>query len=408
MSTSSSPNGQRTIYFDCYSGASGDMILGALLDCGVPQQELERLLKGLDLPGWRLEVSKVKRHALCGTDLAVLAEQSSEHRGLAEIARIINSSTIPPAIKEKSLAIFRNLAEAEAAVHGTTVDKVHFHEVGAVDAIIDIVGSVAALYLLNINSLYCSPLPLGRGTVQTAHGLIPLPGPAVFKLLQKRRVPLYGVDATWELVTPTGAAILTTLADGFGPLPPLTVETVGYGAGKHDPGYPNFLRVIAGTLNHAAPGPIERVVEMESNIDDLNPEIYGYLMEKLLEAGALDVYFTPIQMKKNRPAVKVAVLAAPSRLDSLMEIMFAETSTLGVRIFEGSKWMRPRSVQTVQTEWGPVRLKIAPGTEGSRPQHVAPEYDDCREIALRTGLPLKEIYSRVEYLWQQGKLNNRS
>ena len=292
MSTSSSFNGQRTIYFDCYSGASGDMILGALLDCGAPQQEVERLLKGLDLPGWRLEVRKVKRHALCGTDLVVLVEQSSEHRGLAEIARIINGSTMPREIKEKSLAVFYNLAEAEAAVHGTTVDQVHFHEVGAIDAIIDIVGSVAALHLLNISSFYCSPLPLGRGTVQTAHGLIPLPGPAVLKLLQKRRVPLYGVDATWEMVTPTGAAILATLADSFGPLPPLAVEAVGYGAGKHDPGYPNFLRVIAGTLNYTAPGPNERVLEMEANIDDLNPEIYGYLMEKLLE-GAPWMFILP-------------------------------------------------------------------------------------------------------------------
>jgi len=406
VNTSSSPGGHRTIYFDCYSGASGDMILGALLDCGAPQQEVERLLKGLDLPGWRLEVRKVKRHALCGTDLVVLVEQSSEPHDLAEIARIINGSTMPREIKEKSLAVFYNLAEAEAAVHGTTLDQVHFHEVGAVDAIIDIVGSVAALHLLNISSIYCSPLPLGRGTVQTAHGLIPLPGPAVLKLLQKRRVPLYGVDASWEMVTPTGAAILATLADSFGPLPPLAVEAVGYGAGKHDPGYPNFLRVITGTLNYATPALNERVLEMEANIDDLNPEIYGYLMEKLLEAGALDVYFTPIQMKKNRPAVKVAVLAAPGNLDSLMQIMFAETSTLGVRIFEGSKWMRPRSVQTVETEWGPVRLKIVPGAEGSLPQHVAPEYDDCREIARHTGLPLKDIYRRVEYLFQQSKLKN--
>jgi len=392
----------RVVYFDCYSGISGDMTLGALLDCGAPLEEVTQLLQRLNLPGWRLQAKKVIRHGLSGTDLSVVVEKHDPvHRGLTDITGIINDSDLPRPIKDKSITIFKHLAEAEACVHGAAVEKIHFHEVGAVDALVDIVGSVSALHMLNINTVYCSPLPLGRGMVQSAHGLIPLPGPAVLQLIQKRGVPVYGVNEVWEQVTPTGVAIMTALADHFGPLPALTIESVGYGAGKFDPGYPNFLRALVGVPVSVTNAWEEPLLQIEANIDDLNPEIYGYLMEKLIEAGAMDVFFTPIQMKKNRPAVKLSLLSAPFSLDPLLGLIFNETSTLGVRIFEGRKKMRPRFVDTVQTEWGPVRIKIVPAEDEGFPQHVAPEYEDCRAIAVRTGLPLKEIYRMAEYTYRR-------
>lgn len=400
MSAFAPNQGNRVLYFDCYSGISGDMALGALLDCGAVLEDVQQLLQNLNLPGWRLQAEKVIRHGLSGTSVTVAVTQPGRaHRGLREITVLIGESALPQPVKDKSIAIFKHLAQAEAAVHGVTVEQVQFHEVGAVDAIIDIVGSVAALYLLKINSIYCSPLPVGRGTVQTAHGLIPLPGPAVMELFKSRQVPVYGVESSWELVTPTGAAIVSTLAEFFGPAPPLAVEGVGYGAGQCDPGYPNYLRVLIGTDVSTSSAWEERVMEIEANIDDLNPEIYGFLMEKLLEEGALDVYFTPIQMKKNRPAVKLAVLTSPQNLNLLLDTIFCETSTLGVRVYEGRKMMRLRAVETVQTDWGPVRVKIVPAEDGRMPLHFAPEYEDCRAIAARTGLPLKEIYRRVDFIF---------
>lgn len=395
-----SPAGDKIVYFDCYSGVSGDMTLGALLDCGVSLKELRALLAGLELPGWRLQVERVTRRGLAGTAAAVLVDHAAEtHRHLPEITGLIRESALPEQVKEKSIAVFENLARAEAAVHGIAVDQVHFHEVGAVDAIIDIVGSAAALYLLGAARVYCSPLPVGGGMVKAAHGLLPLPAPAVLELLKARRVPVYGRDTDKELVTPTGAALVITLADGFGPPAEMTIEAVGYGAGTLDPGWPNFLRLLAGTAVSPTAVYEEQVELIEANIDDLNPEIFGYLMDKLFAAGALDVFFTPIQMKKNRPAVKLAVLAPPHRLAALMDAVFEETSTLGVRVSGARKIMRPRTVETVQTEWGPVRVKLVP-REGSFPVHFAPEYEDCLEIARRTGLPLKEVYRRVEYRFQ--------
>jgi len=294
-------------------------------------------------------------------------------------------------------------------VHGIPVERVHFHEVGAVDAIVDIVGGAAALHLLGVEAVYCSPLPLGRGMVQCAHGLLPLPAPAVVELCKGHRVPVYGRETELELVTPTGAAFVATLAQGYGPPPGMFVEKIGYGAGKKDPGYPNYLRVMVGTGTAAAPLPEERLQVIEANIDDLNPEIFGYLMEKLLEGGALDVYFTPIQMKKNRPAVKLAVLAPGHGLNALLETIFNETSTLGVRVFEGRKIMRTRAVEVMQTPWGPVRVKLVPAAAPERdlPLHFAPEFEDCQAVARRTGLPLKEIYREVEFLFRR-QFRNKS
>lgn len=376
------------------------MTLGALLDCGLEISRLREMLSGLSLSGYRLEVARVSRYGLAGSDLRVIIEEDApRQRGLAEIQRLIRRSTLPDAVKEGSEAVFLNLATAEAGVHGTSIENVHFHEVGAVDAIVDIVGSVGALHLLGIGQLYCSPLPLGGGTVNCAHGLLPLPAPATLELLRRRRVPIYGRETGCELVTPTGAALVTTLAAAFGPPPPFTLDAVGYGSGKLDPGYANYLRIFVGERTPATAFEQEPLQIIEANIDDLNPEIFGYLMEQLFLEGARDVSYTPIQMKKNRPGVKLTVLAPPQLLDRLAQTVFAETSTMGLRVLTAQKYNRPRETVAVSTPWGPVRVKLTPAPGGGAPQHHAVEYEDCAEIARQTGIPLKEIYRRVERLF---------
>lgn len=395
---------KKAVYFDCYSGISGDMILGALLDCGVDLGALTASLTSLPLKGWRLKKEKVKMHGLVAAGVTVVTEEVSRPRHLPEILQMITGSALPEPVKNKSVKVFQALARAEAAVHDMPAEKVHFHEVGAVDAIIDIVGSVTALYLLEADLVYCSPLPMGNGMTGTAHGLIPLPAPATLELIKQRQVPVYGKDVGMELVTPTGAAIVTTLAESFGSLPPMVIMSAGCGAGKKDPGYPNFLRVFYGPIRDGAASGEETVQVIEANIDDMNPELYGYLMEKLLNEGAMDVYFTPIQMKKNRPAVKLSVLSSPACFERLVRIIFLETTTLGLRVLQGRKVYRPRQVEKIETPWGSVRVKVipSPGGKGGPPLHVAPEYEDCLKLARCTDTPLKEIYRQVEYLfWQQ-------
>ena len=378
------------------------MALGALLDLGLELKSLQDLLSGLNLPGYCIEVEKVNRGGIAGTKAVVkLKDSLPVQRHLAEILGLIEKSSLPQPVKNKSGAIFQSLAEAEAAVHGISVEKVHFHEVGAVDAIVDIVGTSAALFLLEIDRIYCSPLPAGRGEVQTEHGRLPLPAPATLELLSKRKAPLRGVDLDFELVTPTGAAIVTTLADSFGPLPSFNIEAVGYGAGSIDPGYPNYLRLLLGSRQQAVPAYEEEVVIIETNIDDLSPEIFGYLMERLFEAGALDVCYTSVQMKKNRPAVQLTILSSPDKVKQLQDLVFFETSTLGLRLMTARKIMRSREIITVQTEWGPVRIKHSPAVEPNLSSHYAPEYEDCQKIARLSGLPLKEVYKLAESLFRK-------
>ncbi len=392
--------GARIAYFDCYSGISGDMTLGALLDCGLELSQLQEMLAKLPLSGYRLELSRVTRYSLAGSDLQVILEDDSPgQRHLPEIEKLILGSALPDPVKEKSRAIFANLAAAEAAVHGTSLEEVHFHEVGAVDAIVDIVGSVAALHLLGIEQVFCSPLPVGGGMVRASHGLLPLPAPAVLELFKQRQVPVYGREGRHELVTPTGAAIVTTLAAGFGPPPSFIFETVGYGSGNLDPGYANYLRIFIGETTSPPLSDPEPLQAIEANIDDLNPEVFGYLMERLFAGGAWDVYYTPVQMKKNRPAVKLTALTAPRYLHRLVEIIFQETSTMGLRVLEAQKFVRPRRIIAVSTEWGPVQVKVALDEAGGGGQHYAIEYEDCAKIARKTGIPLKEIYRRVERLF---------
>ncbi len=391
----------KVIYFDCYSGISGDMALGALLDAGVKLEDLKELLNCLKLDGYRFEAEIVRRGGLTGTRAMVsLDEKTQDARHLSDILELIDSADLPHFVKENSSAVFSRLAEAEAAVHGISVNRIHFHEVGAVDAVVDIVGTASALYLLRVDKIFCSPLPAGRGEVQCAHGKLPLPAPATLELLAKRRVPIKGSDLDFELVTPTGAAIVTTLAESFGSLPSFNIEKVGYGAGSIDPGYPNFLRVL---LGYSEPSQVlfeEEAVLIETNIDDQNPEYFGYLMEELFSAGAFDVCYTPIQMKKNRPAVQLTVLAPPEKTNTIKELIFYETSTLGLRYQNVRKLMRPRETSTVQTEWGPIRIKSCPASGEQSLLHFAPEYEDCKTVARISGLPLKEIYRIAELLYR--------
>ncbi len=389
--------GPKTIYFDCYNGISGDMALGALIDGGVNLDELRELLTGLKLAGWNLTAEKTTRGGIAGTRALVNIEKGDvTARHLADILAILDRADLPPVVKQQSRAVFECLAEAEAAVHGISVDRVHFHEVGALDAIIDITGTCAALYLLGAGRVVCSPLPAGRGEVHCAHGKLPLPAPATLELLAGRGVPVEGRDTGYELVTPTGAALVVALADSFGPIPAFNIAAVGCGAGSIDPGYANYLRILVGTPELVEGSIEEKVAVIEATIDDLNPEIYGYLMEKLFAAGALDVCYTPVQMKKNRPGVHLTVLVPPEKKKPLVDLIFAETTTFGLRLTEARKVMRTRDTETVQTRWGPVRVNYTPGPAGGLPLNYAPEYEDCRLVAEQSGLPLKEVYRLVD------------
>jgi len=390
----------RLAYFDCFAGISGDMTLGALLDTGLPLADLQAALNGLRLTGWRLNVSRVTKQGIAGTQVKVEVDESSDlpHRHLDDILNLLAGSDLEETVRQRAAAVFKRLAVAEAAVHGSDIAHVHFHEVGAIDSIVDIVGAVAGLHLLGIERIVASPLPLGHGFVSAAHGLLPVPAPAVLRLLAERNFPVRDRDVVGELVTPTGAALLAELADSVGPFPPMTLQATGFGAGQRDMPYPNLLRLVLGE-SHEAPaaagGPaaayqVERLQLLETNIDDMNPEILGYVSQRLFEAGALDVWLTPIYMKKGRPATLLTVLCQLERADRLIELILLETTSLGVRRQEVERLCLPRAMEQVETPWGPVRVKVAHLPDGQR--KAAPEYEDCRALALAHGVPLREVY----------------
>jgi uncharacterized protein (TIGR00299 family) protein len=382
----------RIAYFDCFAGASGDMILGALLDAGIKPEVWQGELSRLNLSGYELRIDRVQKQGIAATAVRVLVSEGSQERRLAEIEELIGASQLPAEVKETGVEVFRRLAVAEARVHGTTPDRIHFHEVGGVDAIIDIVGAVLGLQLLGIEEVYASALPLGHGFVDCAHGRLPLPAPATVELLQG--VPVLSRDVEGELVTPTGAAILTTLARGFGPFPPMTVEGIGCGAGQRDFPFPNLLRLLVGTTSTALDARMETLTLLEANIDDLNPEFYGHLMERLFTAGALDVYLTPVQMKKNRPGVVLSVTCPPAQAEALAALVFAETTTIGLRRQEVQRWALARERVEVETPYGAVGVKVA--RLGGKVMTASPEYEDCRRLALERGVPLKEVYTAAE------------
>lgn len=396
-------------YFDCFAGASGDMILGALLDARLKLTDLAISLAKLRLPGYRLSTEPTTRGSIAGTraHVSLTSDRPRVHRHLGDIRDIIEKSDLDGAVKQRSIAVFQRLAEAEARVHAIGVEEVHFHEVGAVDAIVDIVGAAAGLHLLGIEKVYASPLHLGSGTVQCEHGTLPVPAPATAELV--RGVPVYATDVKGELLTPTGAAILTTVAEGFGPMPGMVVERIGYGAGAADREIPNLLRLSIGHtqsrhVEHdvgAVPACLptegydgDEVTVLECAIDDMNPQIFGYLSEMLLAEGALDVYTTPVFMKKNRPGTLLTVIAAPESHRGMAAIIMKETTTIGLRVRAESRLKASREIRTVSTPWGEARVKVA--RRGNAIVNISPEYEDCRGIAEREGLPLKRVMDAVK------------
>ena len=379
----------RIAYFDCFAGISGDMTLGALLDAGADEARFREELKKLKGIEFDLKIHKVAKKGIEATDVHVITGHECHHRRLKDVTEIINSSTLSDSAKERSVSIFQRLAEAEGAVHGHSPEEVHFHEVGAVDAIVDIVGSCILIELLGIEKIVASPLPMGHGFVEAAHGKIPLPAPATIEIL--KGVPVYSTGTEGEFVTPTGAAIIRTLASEFGDMPSMKVQSIGYGAGKTDFEFPNALRVFIGEPAEAVPA--EQVSIVETNIDDMNPEFYDAAFDKLFKAGALDVYLTPIQMKKNRPAVLLSVICPIGKTDELAQIVLAETSTFGVRISSASRRCLDRKWETVSTKYGDIRIKI--GLLDGQEITASPEYEDCRKAAEAHSIPVRTVYNEA-------------
>lgn len=382
----------RIAYFDCFAGASGDMILGALIDAGADVGKLREGLGRLDITGYELRVSPVQKGAIGATDAEVLLLGEASDRRLADIEAIITESDLPQEIKETSVTIFRRLVTVEAEIHGADQESVHLHEAGGTDAIVDVVGSLLGLSLLGVEQVYASKLPLGHGYVHCAHGLLPVPAPATLELL--KGVPVSQVDVEGEMVTPTGAAILTGIVQEFGPFPQMTVESIGYGAGKNEFAFPNVLRLLVGTTPQRLGESRESVVLLETNLDDMNPELYDHIMQALFAAGALDVYLQPIQAKKNRPGVVLSVLCHPEAAQEMSSIIFAETTTLGIRQQSMERLCLRRETIKVETPFGRVRIKVA--KLGEKTTNLAPEYEDCRRLAIETKTPLKEVYAAAE------------
>ena len=401
----------RGVVIDCFSGASGDMLLGALLDAGVSPSELRDGLASLAVGGWNLSAEPARQHGIGGTRARVeLTQPDQPHRGLSEVVRIIGIAALPPEVADRACAVFRLLAEVEAGIHGTSVEEVEFHEVGAIDAIVDVVGVLYGLHLLGADwqRVGCDGVPLGSGWVRAAHGRLPVPAPATLEIVRRtglavRRSP--GEGETGELTTPTGAALLGTLARPGVRLE--QIESIGYGFGTREPAWPNAVRLLVGnslvgsslagsSLAGSPAGSVDSdlqsdtVVEIQTNLDDASPEELGFAMERLLEAGALDVAFSPLQMKKNRPGVLVRVLARPADAPALARLVLEHTSALGVRMSTMERLIARRDSRVVETPWGEVRVKLK--LLGSH-QIVAPEYEDCARLARQAGVPLRDIYA---------------
>ncbi len=380
----------RLAYLDCIGGISGNMMLGALLDAGGDEAGLRRGLDALRVPGWELRLERVAVNGISATHVDVRMDEAAQpHRHLGDIVGVIEGAGLDAGVTQQAVSVFTRLAEAEAAVHGSTVDHVHFHEVGAVDAIVDIVGSCLLLRSLGVDEVRCSPLPSGYGVTRSMHGVIPVPPPAVTALLAG--VPTYGVEIPAELVTPTGAALAVSLSASFGRLPSMRVGACGYGAGtKRFEQRPNLLRVMLGEAEMEADRPAAEVCVIEANIDDLLPQFYDVVMERLLRAGALDVYLTPIQMKKGRPAHKLSIISEPGHVDALATLVFLETSTFGLRIAPMRRLCVDRQWVVVETAYGRIRVKVA-SWHGSE-THFAPEYEDVKRAAHAADVPLKVVH----------------
>ena len=378
----------KVAYLDCFSGISGDMFIGALLDAGLSFENLDEKIRGLPFDSFHMEVNREARSQIFGTRFRVKTEgEEQTPRNLDIIRDIIRKGNLSRWVMDRSISIFEELARVEGKIHDKPPGDVHFHEVGAVDSIVDIVGTVYGLEQLGVTSLFVSPLPLGSGFVKTAHGRIPVPAPATTALLKD--VPVFDSGTHHEMVTPTGAALVKGLATAFGPMPPMVIEKIGYGVGKRDlSDRPNLARILIGQPH--TKGQVDTVVILETNIDDTSPEWLGFLMDRLFDAGALDVIFYPVQMKKNRPGIQIQVMGRPDQKDKLMEIVFRESSTLGIRFRYTQRVVLQRAVVEVESPWGKIRVKKVLEKDGS--PFFLPEYETCREVAMKTSRPLREIY----------------
>lgn len=379
-------------YFDCFSGASGDMILGSLIDAGLSARRLKEELKKLRLPSVHLKVKKVLKRGLSATQVIVGGSEKRSYRNLKELLRIVERSDIDDQVKEKSTEIFKRIASVEAKIHQTRMEEVHFHELGGLDSIVDIVGSVWGIHHLGIEKIYVSKVNVGAGFVKCEHGILPVPAPATLSLMEGK--PIYSSGVERELLTPTGAAILTTLGSHFGPIPRLHVERVGYGAGRDNLPHPNLLRLIIGTSEFTPAR--ERVEVIETNIDDMNPQFYDYLIGKLLTLEVLEVFVTPILMKKNRPGHLLTVICPPDKLPSITDFLLRETTTLGLRWHEDERLKADREILALQTRYGKVHFKLA--RWAGKVVNISPEYEDCKRLALEKGIPLKDIFDEAKRL----------
>jgi uncharacterized protein (TIGR00299 family) protein len=378
----------RSLHFDAIGGASGDMILGSLVDAGLSVETLKELLGGLNLTEYDITAKKVEKKGFSATKIDVLVNEQPPERHLEEIQKIIHNSTISNSVKSEASLIFKRIAEVEAEIHNKSIEEVHLHELGGTDTIIDVTGTLLALDHLGIERITCSPLPLGSGFVDGAHGKIPLPAPATLALL--KGVPVYGTDIKAELITPTAAALITAIASEFGPAPAINIDLVGYGAGKRELPIPNLLRVLIGESETTSNEILDQLIMLETNIDDLSPEIYAYLLEQLFEAGALDVHFCPIHMKKNRLGTNIQVLSSLEKANHLRSIIFHETTTLGIKQYQVDRYSLPRKVLELETVYGSVRVKVA--KYGEDKVKASPEFEDCALLAKKHQVPLIEVY----------------
>jgi len=381
-------------YFDCFSGISGDMCLGALVDAGVPLKEIERGLRKLKLKGYALRERKVLRAGIAATKVDVVLkaasrEQRAESKKWKDIQKIIKDSSLPENMKKQGLRVFRNLFEAEAKVHGSTIEKTHLHELGCVDCLVDIFGTLIGLSILGIEKVYASPVNLGSGSTKTSHGILPVPAPATAELL--KGIPCYSSGPAFEMTTPTAAVLLKTLSSGFGSQPLFSSEMIGIGAGNKNPeGHPNILRIMVGEADDVNQD--EAVTVIETNIDDMNPQVYAYVMERLFDAGALDVFLMQVIMKKTRPGIVLTVLCSAEKKNEIINILLKETTTIGVRFYDAGRITMKREIKQVQTKFGKIRVKQS--ALGSSIK-VTPEYDDCKRIARNKRLSLLEVMENV-------------
>jgi len=377
----------KTLYFDCFAGASGDMILGALVSAGVDRDELRRQLALLNVDGFAIDFETVNRSVLSANYARVHIAHEHKHCHLSDIKTIINNSSLSQSVRERAIAIFTRLAGAEARVHNEPIDKVHFHEVGALDAIVDVVGAAICFDLLRIERFVSSSIHVGSGTVEMAHGRFPVPPPAVAELLKD--VPFYSTDLKGELLTPTGAAIITTVCSEYGPIPTMRVQETGYGAGTRQyEKFPNVLRVMVGETEAEAAAD-EKLWILETNVDDVSPQIIGYVMDRVFALGARDCYLTPVQMKKSRPGVLLSILCEAEQKESLTTLLFTETTTLGVRSYEVNRRALDRKTIRVETPYGPIDVKVA--SLNGQVVNEMPEFDQCRAAAEKAAVPLKAV-----------------